>query len=99
MCEFDPLYEAKRWLFWHSTIGIHVPNLYELEREAEIERLEREYQPGLMERFTEKLVRALKKELHELCEAKKLSPKQHTIHIEMIRAYANRLIYYREHHL
>ena len=95
----DTMYNAKRWLFWHSPLGIHQPTVYELEKQAEAERLEREYKPGLMERFTEKLVRALDKELHELREAKKMSDKLHSLQLKMLREYRIRLNYYREHHL
>ena len=95
----DPMYEVKRWLYWHSPLGIHQPTVYELERQAEAERREKEYKPGLMERFTTKLVHALRKELEELREAGKLSGKAHTNHLEMLRAYTVRMNYYIEHHL
>ena len=59
--EKDPMYEAKRYLFWNSGIGVNDGDSGEsLRREAEAHEAELDARNPLMCRFTKRVMKAIR---------------------------------------
>lgn len=59
--EHDPMYDVKRWLFWHSEIGVNDGDGGEaLRREAEAHEAELDSRNPLMCRFTKRVMKAVR---------------------------------------
>ena len=64
--EHDPMYDAKRWLFWHSDIGITPHNVGdELRQEAEAHEAKLDARNPLMCKFTKRVMKAIRDAYYE----------------------------------
>ncbi len=95
--ENDPMYDVKRWLFWHSTIGINE------DRAATYgEMCAGDYDPdhkaGLMERFTDKVIKAINEATDRLDILGK-DRAEYTRYLTIRRKYSERRKYYRERNM
>lgn len=91
--EHDPMYDAKRWLFWHSDIGITPRNVGdELRHRAEAHEAELDARNPLMCRFTKRVMKAIRNaqdralDSHDMRTAEKLG--------RLYRKYQLRLVHY-----
>ena len=92
--EGDPMYDVKRWLYWHCPVGTNIT-----QRDYE------NYQPhipGLMERFTRRVMDAISERLGVLSKLDNSDPKvrkEHWTLIDQQIAYRKRWEYYMAHNM
>ena len=97
--EHDPMQEVKKWLFWHSIIGINTSE----DRPATIAEFNAgDYDPdhkaGLMERFTDKVIEAINNTIDSLDIFGK-DWEEYKRYLRIRRKYSERRQYYRIHNM
>ena len=95
--EHDPMYEAKRWLFWHSTIGLNedrAPTYGEICAGD----YDPDHEAGLMERFTDKVLKAVNEAIDglDIFGKDRAAYKRYLV---IRRKYHERRKYYRERNM